>query len=113
MMESKLDKALQQLLKMSIEVKPLWENTSPTSDFNNQNISLPLSKFDSAMILFERDKNLRVIQPSIVPVGTAAAAEFATFIRLFSVLAAGINFTSCTSPSDVIPVKIYGITGIK
>lgn len=96
-----------------IGMTKLWENASPTSDFNNQNISLPLSGFDSAMILFERDKNLRVIPPSIVPVGTAAAAEFSTSIRLFSVLGTGVNFTSSTNPSEVIPVKIYGITGIK
>ena len=108
-----LDNALQQLLKMSIEVKLLWENASPTSDFNNQNISLPLSNFDSAMILFERDKNRRIISPSIVPIDTAAATEFESFIRMFSVLAAGVNFTSCTSPSNVIPVKIYGITRTK
>lgn len=99
--------------KTDIGITKLWENASPTSDFNNQNISLPLSNFDSAMILFERDKNLRVIQPSIVPVGTVAAAEFSTSIRLFSVLGTGVNFTSSTSPSEVIPVKIYGITGIK
>lgn len=99
--------------KTDIGITKLWENASPASDFNNQNISLPLSNFDSAMILFERDKNLRVIQPSIVPVGTAAAAEFSTSIRLFSVLGTGVNFTSSTSPSEVIPVKIYGITGIK
>lgn len=99
--------------KTDIGITKLWENASPTSDFNNQNISLPLSNFDSAMILFERDKNLRVIQPSIVPVGTAAAAEFSTSIRLFSVLGTGVNFTSSTNPSEVIPVKIYGITGIK
>ena len=99
--------------KTDIGITKLWENASPTSDFNNQNISLPLSNFDSAMILFERDKNLRVIPPSIVPVGTAAAAEFSTSIRLFSVLGTGVNFTSSTSPSEVIPVKIYGITGIK
>lgn len=99
--------------KTDIGITKLWENASPASDFNNQNISLPLSNFDSAMILFERDKNLRVISPSIVPVGTAAAAEFSTSIRLFSVLGTGVNFTSSTNPSEVIPVKIYGITGIK
>lgn len=40
MAESKVDKAVQQLLKLGIEVKTLWQNASPSSAFPAQEITV-------------------------------------------------------------------------
>lgn len=40
MAESKVDKALQQLLKLGIEIKTLWTNASPASPFAAQEITV-------------------------------------------------------------------------
>lgn len=45
------DKALQQLLKLAIEVKTLWTNASPLSSFNEQDISLNISNYSHLAVL--------------------------------------------------------------
>lgn len=41
---SVLDNAIQTLLKLGIEVKKVWENASPTSQFVAQKISIDMSR---------------------------------------------------------------------
>ena len=50
---SKVDKALQQLLKLGIETKKLWTNASPTSNFKAQTVTLSGgAKCDAVLVEF-------------------------------------------------------------
>lgn len=53
MADSKIDKALQQLLKLGVETKKLWTNAKPTSNFNAQTVTLAGgTKYDSILVEF-------------------------------------------------------------
>ena len=45
-----IDKALQQLFKLGIEVKKVWTNSSPTSSFAAQTLALDLNDKDFVLI---------------------------------------------------------------
>lgn len=109
MANSITDKAIQQLFCDGVKIVKLWENASSNSAFQNQTVSLNIAKYDFVMVLFRLDRNGRVVEPSIVPIGRPAVNNSKGYDRYFIVRETGIEFDDSSSPSAIIPAKIFGI----
>lgn len=60
MAKNEIDKAVQNLITMSgkkVEIKKVWENASPTSDFKAQNIDVSVADNELIMIEGMNNKN--------------------------------------------------------
>lgn len=120
MANGKIDKALQQLLKLGIEVKMVWSNASPTSKFGSQTISLDLSGYDYVFIRWRwsiSDPDM-IISP--IKIGTESLLSgVANYRQTRDVMVktsgltfgAGANalYNASLSPNSevAIPVEIY------
>lgn len=140
MATSKIDNALQQLLKLGFEVKKLWTNASPTSAFAAQTVTLSGgSKYDAVLIEYlpstadYSDTNGTLI-PLIVPLKhknylnyiantekketiAELRSRAVTFTGGTAVFATAYGFSiSSTSRSErtdyAIPVSIFGLNFI-
>ena len=121
-----LDNALQQLLKMSIEVKLLWENASPSSEFPAQKILIDLAEYDFYMIenntwtdalwktcgVAECGGIMSVINYITLENRASIIARTATHTSdglIFSGSRYFNDLVNSSSNSGCIPIKIYGI----
>lgn len=124
-------------INTGISMELLWENVSPSSTFAGQTIAMDLSDYDAIMLFaYSRSgttnnpENYEISQmcmkgeTSIITVYRWLSIEI--FGRLITVNQAGVNISegkyasgSATSWIDatnrdiVIPIKIYGIKGVK
>lgn len=142
MAESKVDKALQQLLKLGVETKKLWTNASPTSNFKAQTVTLSGgAKYDVILVEFlpstgDYSDTNSTLAPLLVllkhknylnyiaktgPLATDSVVEMrsraVTFVGATTVFATAYGFSiSSTSRSEradyVIPVNIFGLNFI-
>ena len=119
-----------------IQMKKLWQNASPTSNFAAQTINLDLSEYDYVLIEIKSYVNYSFTENQLVRVGAEdyitakydiqSQTSYITLTsRLATVTNTGIVFTqgcakymSASSPAGVnasycIPVRIYGIKGVQ
>ena len=113
--QNEYNQAMQNLITMigkKIEIKKVWTNASPTSNFGNQTLTLNLSDYDFVLVLLELDKNGRTTLPSIVKVGDNAINECSGNTRYFKTSKTAIKFDSTSSAATMIPLLIYGMKGV-
>lgn len=130
MAESKVDKALQQLINMfgdRTKIEKVWENASPTSIFNAQTINLELYVYTHVLLQYyivKEDAN--GLQSVIVPVGSYGSMSIASSVnrlRVFQVSSTGIVFKagnywpvygqgSEVDNTWLTPYRVYGIKGV-
>lgn len=121
-MVSKVDKAIQQLLEMNLDIKGskaeidlLWENASPTSAFANQTINLDLSAYNMVMVLGRSSSTsarmlpAAITKPVIGGIILGGNTGNGIAIRQFVTSQNYVKFDVTTSVTDNIPVFIYGI----
>ena len=111
----------------------LWQNTSPTSNFTAQTVSVDLSTFDYAEIVYVAAAAAQnYYPPTIAPIGETASMDAWTSIgtsgqailhrhRTADVSASGVTFGACeqkrtnvttastTDNSGCIPIQIFGV----
>ncbi|MFR6258328.1 MAG: hypothetical protein ACLULK_06075 [Anaerovoracaceae bacterium] len=121
-----LDNALQQLLKMSIEVKLLWKNASPASKFPAQKILIDLDGYDFYMIENNAWTDALWKTCGVAECGgIMSVINYITLENRASIMARTATHTSdglivsgaryfndlanSSSDSGCIPIKIYGI----
>ena len=120
-----------------VHIVKLWENASPTSSFSAQTVSLDLSGYDMARILYSAQcytgSEVTGCSAVEVPVGMSAVlrSPFETAVsnyylctetRLAATSAAGVIFSDCygsrmagapaVAVKRCIPLIIYGIKGV-
>lgn len=125
------DNALQQLLKLSVDIKTLWTNASPTSEFAAQTIRLIRGNNDAFLIKAHwsttSNIELYVLVSNKVEqetefygteLATYAASKITIAKRNVTVVDAGISFNNGVSgqtrydtdrPYWFIPISINGI----
>ena len=113
----------------------LWTNASPNSDFATQTINLDLSKYDAIKVFYLRHAGSPYQSSDEIEIGTqgiigfveggtTAGAYMAIRYRyITSVTEVGVTFSTgyigwagqaeTKNESMAIPVKIYGIKGVK
>lgn len=136
-MRSIIDKALQAVLKMlkkKDERVLLWQNASPSSDFAAQTIKLSLKDYDAILLKHKYTKATAYYGVQFIEVGDSAtvyqiasakAASLSYLSRDVKVTTSGVTIeagygktiysTSAggASASNLIPVEIYGVKGVK
>ena len=111
-----------------IQMKKLWQNASPTSDFAAQTVSLDLSGYDHILLqYYVLKQGADGMDSVIVPVGNYGSMNIATSLnrlRTFRVLSTGVVFqgalkwanyssNSSTDNAWLTPYRIYGIKGVQ
>lgn len=122
MATSKIDNALQQLLKLGIEIKKMWSNASSTSKFGSQTISIDLSGYDYVFVRWRWSISDPDMIMSPIKVGTESllfgVANYRQ-TRDVTVKTSGLTFgaganalyNASLSPNSeiAIPVEIYAV----
>lgn len=125
-MKLNLKEAVSDILAYLLQVerrKLLWENSSPTSAFAAQTISLDLTGYDAVDVEFRHwtNKDCRVTTRNYLNegegtgIGTSTdAPSYGNFRRGFKMLTDGVQFWGGISNSTVdnnstIPVRIWGV----
>lgn len=111
-----------------IQMKKLWQNASPTSDFAAQTVSLDLSGYDHILLqYYVLKQGADGMDSVIVPVGDYGSMNIAASLnrlRTFRVLSTGVVFqgalkwtiyssSSLTDNAWLTPYRIYGIKGVQ
>ena len=106
------------------EMKLLWENASPTSEFSAQTISLDLSKYTHVCVIANNSfmNDVALVGGTIVPVGEAVVLfgimNGAVSWRVVETSASGVVAqTALATPTQadnrlIIPYQIYGVKGV-
>lgn len=128
--------ALEALLALGgIQIKKVWANASPTSEFAGQTINLTLSEYEAVMVTARRTNESAILDTALIPVGTGSVGFTNSFItgssgKIYAYYRSasianeltGIIFSNAfyTTPSTdiqnnnaVIPIAIYGIKGVQ
>lgn len=105
------EEALANLGGVSMEL--LWQNTSISSDFGNQDIWIDMSGYDLIVIQFVLDSNGRQLPAFISEVERACFYELMGHTRHFGVHSNRIGFTDNSSVGTLKPMFVYGIKGVK
>lgn len=97
----------------------LWENASPTSSFEPQNIAVPVSAYDYIMVEGLNSANWNGLAHTMSRIGhhgtlyngssTRAVKLFDSYVEFFNGKDIG---TGAVSSDKMIPQKIWGIKGI-
>lgn len=129
---SVLDNALQTLFKLGIEVKLIWQNASITSQFEEQTLSLLMSKNSMIYMIYRYANDDTTNAPSQLCSVGEGVTQFASGgvngdtnpsfrVRTHRISEDGITFRNCytktpsswTTPrisnENLIPYKIYTI----
>lgn len=105
------------------EMVLLWENASPTSDFGAQTINVDCSNYNFFVCFFETYKNLDFIVSTVAEKNVEHDINACTYngrtlyscwraftIKDYSILFGNGNVSGNTNkPSDMVPLKIYGL----
>ena len=132
---TQLSEAIEQLRTTIQSLSPtetvkLWENTKASSAFTAQTISLDLSEYDMVAIGFKMNTSSTLHKTFKVGIGEGFLADFMSAssskiygtYRTGSVSTTGVTFATATAvtpsasveaTSNVIPVRIYGIKGVR
>jgi len=136
--QDEYNKALQNLLAMSgkkVEIKKVWENANPTSNFSEQDISVDLSDADFVLVeTFYATDTLTYVQTHIAALdltyisyllAQAAYSSIGYHTRPFKASVSGVHFhnnymkgsITSTSAGTVnnkyqIPAAIYTVRGV-
>ena len=129
MADSKIDKSIQQLIKMfgdSIHLKKLWSNASPTSTFVRHSVEVDLSGYDHYAVKGMLSTKAAHYDIFVAPYKGAGLINFgygagaggvATYYRTFTATDTQVTFGSgnfahgaSDAVNDIaaIPVEIYG-----
>lgn len=138
--QNEYNKALQNLLAMSgkkAEIKKVWENASPGSDFVEQTITLNVANASFILVEFKVTKNSNLWKVAIlacdgnsyimdapynaeyVSVGTTIGTAFKGAVCQSNGIQFGKGYSKdhldknpIERPSFIIPVKIYTVKGV-
>ena len=121
------DLTLEGLFGSIFKFKNLWTNASPTSNFDNQLVSLDLSPYEWILLIFRigsgtGDTNGRfftmLAKVNAATYRAQCNVGSTVYWRDFTVAtatpftSAGVDFTSRYSNAYVIPLEIYGLGGL-
>lgn len=99
----------------------LWTNSSPNSNFANQNVAIDLSAYDSVIIALKattaQTNDITTDANHVVEIiknpstGAIIRCAGAAYTRTLTVSSSGVNFTAAGSnvTSHNIPLKIWGV----
>lgn len=112
-------------------IKKLWTNASPTSNFAGQKIGLDLADYDGAIVIFSKEpsavswyESRLCLKDKRFDIGMTYYAGIMR--RYVDVIDTGVTFSACsryitfnsadsatTVNSRMIPVEIYGVKGVQ
>ena len=105
-----------------VEMKLLWRNASPTSDFSAQTLTLDLSEYDAAIVSYAQSRNDGRISSSILCMKdrsiSIGAYRGASIKRTCEVMETGVKFGDASSSSgntnsSIVPYEIFGVKGVE